>query len=172
MHWVFARLPCPESCQPRTAALRIPPFREMTKRAVHSVRPLASLIALCVVVLQLVSALHFALVPHGFNAGRSGFVHLHRARVAAAERKLGGRVTGSAPNRLDRPGLVAGTAACAPEACPLGFSGSPSTPVAESALCSLIWLPNASSELWQPRIFVDRGRALLSAPKTSPPLPV
>jgi len=141
----------------------------MTKRAFYSVRPLASVVALCVVVLQLVSALHFALVPHGFNAGLSGFVHLHRARFAQAERKLRSTVTELPSNR---PALVAGVAGCAPDTCPLGFSGSPSRPVAANQLSSLIWLPAVGAYVSQTGTTADRSRALLSAPKTSPPLSV
>lgn len=136
----------------------------MTKRVVHSVRPLASVVALCLVLLQLVSALHFALVPHGFGAGLGGFVHLHRGRSARAEQPR--RATELPSNR---PTLVAGVAACAPDACPLGFSGPPSRPVPPSQLCSLIWLPAVSERVSRAHRACDRGRVLLSAPKTSPP---
>jgi hypothetical protein len=140
----------------------------MTKRAVHSVRPLAS-VALCLVLLQLVSALHFALVPHGFGPGLSGLVHLHRALAAEPEQARASGATRRAPNR---PTLVSGVAACAPEACPLGFSGPLSRPVPPSQLCSLIWLPTVSERLSRGHIGADGSRALLSAPKTSPPLSV
>ncbi len=48
-----------------------------TSQAEHS--PLANLVACCLVLLQLLTALHFALVPHGFSAGLNGFVHEHAA---------------------------------------------------------------------------------------------
>ncbi|MEI9939104.1 MAG: hypothetical protein WDO69_17940 [Pseudomonadota bacterium] len=139
----------------------------MTKRAVPSVRPFAS-VALCLVLLQLVSALHFALVPHGFGPGLSGLVHLHRAPPSDAEPRAS-RATQRTPNR---PTLVSGVAACAPDACPLGFSGPLSRPLPASQLCSLIWLPTVSERLSRDPIVANRSRALLSAPKTSPPLSV
>ena len=137
----------------------------MTKRAVHSVRLPASVVALCLVLLQLVSSLHFALVPHGFNARLSGLVHLHRAFGA----EPGRAATQQAPSR---PTLVAGIAACAPDDCPLGFSGHSSRPVSPSSLSSLIWLPEANELVAREQLARDRSRALLSAPKTSPPLAV
>ncbi|HEY3253215.1 MAG TPA: hypothetical protein VGJ91_04670 [Polyangiaceae bacterium] len=141
----------------------------MTKRVVHSVSAPARLVALCLVLLQLVSTLHFALVPHGFGVGLSGFVHLHPARAGLAERAPRPRATEPASNR---PTLVASVAACAPDACPLGFSGPPARLVPPSTLCSLIWLPLPSQRVSRAPIAEDRGRALLSAPKTSPPLTV
>lgn len=140
----------------------------MTKRAIHSGRPRAS-VALCLVLLQLLGALHFALIPHGLGADLRGLVHLHRALVAEPRHASDALATQTAPNR---PTLVAGFAACAPDACPLGFSGPTSHPVPSSELCSLIWLPRVSQHVACDRIIVDRSRALLSAPKTSPPLTV
>ena len=139
----------------------------MTKRPVHSVRLLASVVALCLVLLQLVNSLHFALVPHGFGAGLSGFVHLHRALTAESGRAFSSAAT--APT-TSHPTLAAEIAGCAPEACPFGFSGPPTRAVPPSELCSLIWLPALSESASHDRVFYDRSRALLSAPKTSPPL--
>lgn len=141
----------------------------MTKRAVHSVRPLASILALCLVLLQLVTALHFSLVPHGLNARLTGLVHLHRALSAESGRALERVATEQAPNR---PTLVAGIAACAPEECPLGFSGHSARPVSPSQLSSLIWLPQASELVAREQVASDRSWALLTAPKTSPPFAV
>jgi len=138
----------------------------MTKRAVQSVRLLASVVALCLVLLQLVNALHFTLVPHGFGAGLRGLVHLHRTLAGPREHALKSAATQQAPNR---PTLVSGIATCAPEACPLGFSGPPSTPVPPSQLSALIWLPAVSELVSCTRTVLDRSRALLNAPKTSPP---
>ncbi|HKO47861.1 MAG TPA: hypothetical protein VJV79_09060 [Polyangiaceae bacterium] len=141
----------------------------MTKRAVHSVQPLAGIVALCVVLLQLVNTLHFALVPHGFGAGLGGFVHLHRALTAEPERASSSVAGQPAANR---PTFVAGIATSASEACPLGFSDPPSRPVPPSQLSSLIWLPLATVHVSRAQIEIDRHRVLLSAPKTSPPLTV
>jgi hypothetical protein len=138
----------------------------MTKRAVKSVRLLASVVALCLVLLQLVTALHFTLIPHGFGAGLGGLVHLHRALAGQREHAAKSGASQQTPHRHT---LVSGIAACAPEACPLGFSGPASTPVRPSQLCSLIWLPAAREQGSRNLVVFDRDRALLSAPKTSPP---
>jgi len=141
----------------------------MTKRAVHSLRPPASILALCLVLLQLVTALHFSLVPHGFGAGSGGLVHLHRARSAEPRRTVEDAATQRAPVR---PTLVAGSAACAPDECSLGFSGHTFRTPSPSRLSSLIWLPKAGQLSARADIVRGRNRALLSAPKTSPPLAV
>jgi hypothetical protein len=139
----------------------------MTKR-VHSF-PFASAAALCLVLLQLVSALHFSLVPHRFGSGLRGLVHFHRAQAAEPGVARASRATQPARNRQ---ALVSDIAACAPDACPLGFTGALSRPVPSSQLSSLIWLPAAREHSSRKRINSDRARALLSAPKTSPPASV
>jgi len=154
-------------CQACAAALRIPSFREMTKRAVHRVRSFESVVALCVVLLQLLGSLHFALIPHGFGAGLGGLVHLRSTLAGAPERALAGNATRPAP---DRPALVSRSASCEPEACPLGFAGQLSRPVFASELSQLIWLPAPSRQRPGQGIVASRTRSLLSAPKTSPPL--
>jgi len=138
----------------------------MTKRAVPSVRSLARIVALCVVALQLVNVLHFSLVSHGFGASASGFVHLHRALSAAPERAPSDDATQGTSNR---PTLVMGSASSSTDACPLGFSGPPLRPLASSAPCALIWLPVVAELAAREHVVSDRSRALLRAPKTSPP---
>jgi hypothetical protein len=139
----------------------------MTKRAIHRVRSVESVVALCVVLLQLLGSLHFALIPHRFGAGLGGFVHLRGGLVAEPERASAGYATRSAP---ERPTLVARNASCEPEACPLGFSGPVSRPVVASELSQLIWLPAPDQRRDSKDIAVSRVQCLLSAPKTSPPL--
>jgi hypothetical protein len=139
----------------------------MTKRAVHRVSPLASVVALCLLLLQLVNALHFALIPHGFGAGPSGLVHVHRTLTAAnPERTLALSAT---QQPQERPKLVARFTSSDSEACPVGFSGPASRLVPPHQLCSLISLPAVREQRSQARAVVDRSRALLAAPKTSPP---
>ena len=120
----------------------------------------ASLVAACLVLLQLATALHFALIPHGFSAELNGFVHVHSARGAAV------RDLHSAP-----PGtsFVRGTASCEPESCPFGFAGAHSVLLAASASSAVL---ESSVELRaapSARVALTRNRVLLSAPKTSPP---
>ena len=143
----------------------------MTNRSRRRVLPLESVVALCLVLLQLVSILHFALVPHRFGAGLSSLVHLARERTAEpqATRVQPRSATQAA---ADCPALVAQSAGCEPDACPLAFSGPPSRHVPPSQLSFLIWLSEASEQEGQEHFAIDRGRALLSAPKTSPPLTV
>lgn len=138
----------------------------MTKRAVHRRHSFDSVVALCVVLLQLLGSLHFALIPHGFGAGLGGLVHLRGKLPGSAERTLTGRATRPAP---ERPTLVSRAASCEPEACPLGFAGQLSRPVVASELSQLIWLPQGSARRSNGAIVVSRARSLLSAPKTSPP---
>ena len=154
-------------CQACAAALRIPSFREMTKRAVHRVRSLESVVALCVLLLQLLGSLHFALIPHGLAAGRGGLVHLRNKLAGAPGSALAGNAIRPAP---ERPALVSGSASCEPEACPLGFSGQLSRPVFASELSQLIWLPAQNRQRAGKDIVDSRTQSLLSAPKTSPPL--
>jgi hypothetical protein len=121
-------------------------------------RALPGLVALGLVLLQLVTALHFALIPHGFKAGSSGFEHVHRVLV--------GRVTERAP---DRPSLVTGAPTCAPDACPIGFSGPVSAPLAQAAVTARIALPVVTTRVASAPSARCRAQLLLAAPKTSPP---
>ena len=125
-----------------------------------------SLIACCLVLLQLVTALHFALVPHGFSAGLNGFVHVHvhaalgetRASTSHAERVAAGR-----------PSLVSNAASCGAESCPIGFAGPHSVLLAAAQASGLLELAVIARALPALRSAVPRSRALLNAPKTSPP---
>ena len=140
----------------------------MTKRSPSSVRhPLAArsgpralpgLVALGLVLLQLVTALHFALIPHGFNPNSSGFEHVHRVLVS--------RATERAPVR---PTLVTGTPSCAPDACPIGFSGPASLLLARATAAECIALPGISARAVSAPVARCRAQLLLAAPKTSPP---
>ena len=138
-----------------------------SRRAAHKplpVRYAASFVAACLVLLQLVTALHFALIPHGFSAGLNGFVHVHSS-VRAARSSAVRELQGSSP----RASFVRGSATCAPESCPIGFAGAHSILVASSASSALLagtsLVPRAPSA----RVTLTRSRVLLSAPKTSPP---
>ncbi|MES1176910.1 MAG: hypothetical protein ABUL62_21490 [Myxococcales bacterium] len=140
----------------------------MTKRAPSSVRlrlaarrhvrALPGLVALGLVLLQLATALHFALIPHSFNAGLSGFEHVHRVLVnRAIEREP------------DRPSLVTGAPSCAPDTCPIGFAGPVSVLLAPAAATARIALPIVNAALTHAPSARSRAQLLLAAPKTSPP---
>ncbi|HEY5374887.1 MAG TPA: hypothetical protein VIK01_14490 [Polyangiaceae bacterium] len=125
------------------------------------------LVACCLVLLQLVTALHFALVPHGFSAGLNGFVHVH---AAFAEQRSG---AGHAEHvASQRPSLVSDAASCAPESCPIGFAGPHSLLLASAQAAGLLELAVTAQALPPARFAVPCGRALLNAPKTSPPFRV
>ncbi|HEY4105965.1 MAG TPA: hypothetical protein VGM44_18820 [Polyangiaceae bacterium] len=124
-----------------------------------------ALFAVCLVALQLVTALHFALVPHAFNAGLSGFVHVHvgDARVAKARSSFAERA-------LNTPALERASASCSGESCPIGFAGQASTLVSASDVSALLGFDFAPV-LEPARVGAPaRNRVLLSAPKTSPPV--
>jgi hypothetical protein len=115
--------------------------------------------------LQLATALHFALVPHGFSAGLNGFVHVHAAlsaEPASTKRAL--------HQPSDQPSLVSHTASCSTESCPLGFAGAQSVLLARAGVPSVLELARAPQMALSPRAPVSRSRALLNAPKTSPPI--
>jgi hypothetical protein len=165
-------LPADEPCQADTAALRIASFAEMTKPAAHrprtafasarSTRAWLAFVASCAVLLQLCSALHFSLVSHRFNADLGSFVHEHvlqqqKRAVAAPE----------APP--EQPSFVRGTAACAPDVCPVGFAGTATVLLAAASLSQLLELPPVTVAFHSRHAGVNRARCLLSAPKTSPP---
>jgi hypothetical protein len=125
----------------------------------------ASLVACCLVLLQLVTALHFALVPHGFSAGLQGFVHVH---AALSEQRASTSHAERAPSS-NRPALVSDAASCASESCPIGFAGPHSLLLAAAQGLGLLELASIAPALAPSRFAVPRSRALLNAPKTSPP---
>jgi hypothetical protein len=138
-------------------------------RSSHARRGVAAgdgvnLIACCLVLLQLLTALHFALVPHGFSAGLNGFVHVH---AALAEQ----RASGSHAERFasNRPALVSGAESCATESCPIGFAGPHSVLLAAAQASGLLELAVVAQALPPSRIAFRPSCVLLNAPKTSPP---
>ena len=127
-----------------------PPLFRVSQRA---------LVALCLVALQLAATLHFSLVSHSFNGSLNGFVHVHQARRALA--------------RLERPtavSLVADSAGCVGESCPVGFAGQHSVLLGSSEAPWLIALTQPGTRSPDNPHFTPRSRVLLSAPKTSPPV--
>jgi hypothetical protein len=137
--------------------------------AARTARPaLALLVASALVVLQLVTALHFALVPHGFGAGLSGFVHVHAAASQAAPSRL------ALERRLEErrlaPELVNAGASCISESCPIGFAGQHSALLGGSQASALLADVVASPRALPSHYVTPRNRVLLSAPKTSPPV--
>jgi hypothetical protein len=142
-----------------------PDFRRNAHRWRASRASVASLIACGLVLLQLVTALHFALVPHGFSAGLNGFVHVHAA-------------PGESPQRVDNaralpglPSLISGAASCAPESCPIGFSGPHSLLLSPAPATRLLELAVLTQSAPPAPVSIARS-VLLRAPKTSPSIRV
>jgi hypothetical protein len=114
------------------------------------------------VLLQLATALHFALVPHGLSAGFGGFVHVHAASKHASASRVE-RVASP------RSALVSEAASCASESCPIGFAGPHSVLLAAAQASGLLDLAIVAQLAPPARLAILRSRALLNAPKTSPP---
>jgi hypothetical protein len=123
-----------------------------------------ALVALCLVLLQLATALHFALVPHGFSPGLSGFVHVHAAERAAQSRFAALERRGSSA-----PELVSGGASCTAESCPIGFAGHHSVLLSAGTTSALLATATLPARTRTVSYVPARSRVLLSAPKTSPP---
>jgi|SRR6185369_2670373 len=133
------------------------------KRCSPIPRPLQAALGLLVIVLQVLSALHFTLVRHGFSAALGGVVHVH-ASTRAAQKSLP-RI---APPRS--AALVSDTPACSAELCPDGNAPQSAAPHFEL-------LAAGSAAFGEARLLSECAactsesrRVFLSAPKTSPPV--
>jgi hypothetical protein len=124
-----------------------------------------ALVALCLVLLELVTALHFTLVPHNFSAGLSGFVHVHAAQRAAQS-----RFAELEHRSLPAPELVSGGASCASDSCPIGFAGHHSVLLTASTASALLVTAARAAPARTGHYLPARSSVLLSAPKTSPPV--
>ena len=116
-------------------------------------------VAWFVTLLQVVGALHFALVPHGYSAALGGVVHVHSVS-ASAVRRVAER----------GPALRAATATCISERCPVADAPQSSPPCFDLQA-------TGSVEFGEARLLGERAarvpeslRLFLSAPKTSPPV--
>ncbi len=126
-----------------------------------------ALVALALVALQLVTALHFALVPHGFSAGLSGFVHVHEEAVHAVSARSESEV---ARRASVVPELISGNASCSSDSCPIGFAGHHSVLLGSGGAPALLAFVVTSAQAQPGHYVTPRSRVLLSAPKTSPPV--
>lgn len=126
-------------------------------------RTLQAALGLLVVVLQVVGALHFTLVRHGFSAALGGVVHVHA--VARTDQKPPAKVVEERATTL-----VSETPSCAAELCPDGDVSKSSAPEIEL-------LPTGWVAFGDVRALSERAantspsrQLFLSAPKTSPPV--
>ncbi|HEX2671286.1 MAG TPA: hypothetical protein VHM25_10470 [Polyangiaceae bacterium] len=133
------------------------------KRCSPIPRSLQAALGLAVIVLQVLSALHFTLVRHGYSAALGGVVHVHESARSAQK---------SAPKAaLPRTAaLVAHTPACSTELCPDANAPAGAAPhfellLAGSAAFGAVRLPSERAACTS-----ESRRVFLSAPKTSPPV--
>lgn len=142
-------------------------LRSHSREMVHRKRPgsaragLRVALALSIALLQLVSALHFWLVPHAFSAALGGVVHVDGVSSA--------RSPARARSDAER-GFTVGSRACASDLCP--FADAPAgTPLVAAAAAAE---PLPFGQVALPRRTDDELttplRILLEAPKTSPPV--
>jgi hypothetical protein len=93
----------------------------------------------------------------------NGFVHEHEAH---GEQRASARQAGPVPS------VASDVASCASESCPIGFAGPYSVLLAAAQASGSLELTANAHALPPGRVAVPRGRALLNAPKTSPPFRV
>jgi hypothetical protein len=127
----------------------------------------SALIALCVAVLHLATALHFALVPHGFCAGLGGFVHVH----ASAQTRAATSTQVERRAEHQRPSVVADSASCETDLCSLGYTGHGSVLLpAGGSVIEEVARADVDARVLRSRQSCSPIRVLFSAPKTSPPV--
>ena len=133
------------------------------KRFVPSAQSLQALLGLAVIVLQVVGALHFTLVRHGYSAALGGVVHVHA--LSRAEPKP--QTKRAAPRTTT---LTADSPSCGAELCPVGNAQHGSAPRIELFAAGVISFGEARLLCKQAACSNKSQRVFLSAPKTSPPV--
>ena len=125
---------------------------------------LRALVAFVLTALQLLSALHFTLVPHTFSAALGGVVHMHGAspavRTEPRTRTPNVRTETIAPDSLS----------CAVDLCPYADAPHGSLPGVEATVSGVVVFgtPRLLSEA--PARSARTWRVFSNAPKTSPPV--
>jgi len=126
-------------------------------------RSLRAWLGLSVIVLQVVGALHFTLVRHGYSAALGGVVHVHGAAQAGQARhatSLNRRTTAATS---DVP-------PCAAERCPDANAPPSFAPRIELFAAGVIAFGEARLLSERATCSSESSRVFLSAPKTSPPV--
>ena len=118
---------------------------------------------LLVIALQVVGALHFTLVRHGYSAALGGVVHVHA--LSRAEQRSPAK--GIAPQTT---ALTSGVPACAAELCPDANAPQSAAPHIESLVAGVISFGDVRLLSQQSTSRRESLALLLSAPKTSPPV--
>jgi hypothetical protein len=123
-------------------------------------KPLYAFVAVAVALLQLVGALHYSLVQHGYSAALGGVVHLH-ARAAAKPRARVAQAVALVSAEAPSCGAELCSVASAPQSPALYFEAAVAGHVSfgEARLLGRALARSAEAR-----------RVILSAPKTSPPV--
>jgi hypothetical protein len=132
------------------------------KRSLPDYKSLQAWFALVVIVLQVLGALHFTLVRHGYSAALGGVVHVHSS--ARAERPRA---------KISTPATSASSAdvpSCGAELCPVGNAPQAWAPRIELLATGLIAFGEARLLCKRAAHSNQSQRVFLSAPKTSPPV--
>ncbi|HEY5374496.1 MAG TPA: hypothetical protein VIK01_12480 [Polyangiaceae bacterium] len=129
-------------------------------RSQHAPKTLRAFVAWLVTLLQIVGALHFALVPHTFSAALGGVVHVHAAAGAQPSANRESRIAS----------LVAGALSCTSDLCPT--ADVPPSSLLGGAAIATGWVRFGAACLLGERAACspESQRVFLSAPKTSPPV--
>ena len=116
-----------------------------------------------VIALQVIGALHFTLVRHGYSAALGGVVHVHA--LSRAELKPPALVSES-----HTATLTSDVPACSAEECPVGNAQHGWAPRVVPSPSGIIAFGEARLLCKRAARSSDTGRVFRSAPKTSPPV--
>ncbi len=133
------------------------------KRFVPNCKSVPALLGLALIALQVVGALHFSLVRHGFSAALGGVVHVHACTRAQQVQ----RAKGAAPRTT---ALTAETPSCTAELCPDANAAHGSAPRIELLAAGVIAFGEVQLLSERAACSNESLRLFLSAPKTSPPV--
>ncbi|HEY0463264.1 MAG TPA: hypothetical protein VGC79_03600 [Polyangiaceae bacterium] len=133
------------------------------KRWLPDYRSLRAFLGLLVMALQVLGALHFTLVRHGYSAALGGVVHVHAS--ARAEQRPRVKLAAARTTALS-----ADTPSCGAELCPDGNAPASSAPRIELLAAGLIAFGDVRLLGERAAHSSDSLRLFLSAPKTSPPV--
>jgi hypothetical protein len=126
-------------------------------------RSLQAVLGLLVIALQVLSALHFTLVRHGYSAALGGVVHVHSSA----------RATQKDPPKVAQArtvALVADVPACSAELCPDGNAPQGAAPRFELVATGSVAFGDVRLLGERAACASNARRVFLSAPKTSPPV--
>ena len=132
------------------------------KRFLPDNKSLQALLGLVVIVLQVLGALHFSLVRHGYSAASGGIVHVHSS--SRAEHAPGSKLAASRVMTL-----AAEVPSCGTELCQAANAPQGSAPRVELLAAGMVAFGEVKL-LCEPSVCSRESRRVFSsAPKTSPP---